>query len=272
MLTWRELVLFPEAGLAALDIAALNLACARNLPGSEGLEAGRCLALLDRWAAHVGRETDRSAGQFARDPAAFEGSWSFFRVLVLVTVMQEDLGVRYDPALVDRDDFFTQADNLFIHGPLRGRGGTCSSLPPLYVAVGRRLGYPLRLVATHSHLFARWDDLAAGERFNVECTSHGLNCHADDYYRTWPRPTTPEDVERYGLLVSQSPREELAGFLVNRGHCFLDNGRYGEAIEAFEWADALTERHRGYGSCVQYALGQWRDRWAESGTRGEESG
>ena len=32
----------------------------------------------------------------------------------------------------------------------------------------------------------------SGERFNVECTSHGLNCHPDDYYRNWPMPTMAE--------------------------------------------------------------------------------
>src|SRR5689334_14887125 len=104
MLAWERLIRIPEAERAALDVAAVNLACAEGLPGAEGLDVGRCLGVLDRWAAHVGRETECCAGQFARDPTAFEGSWAYFRALVLATVLQEDFGVRYDPALVDRDD------------------------------------------------------------------------------------------------------------------------------------------------------------------------
>ena len=33
------------------------------------------------------------------------------------------------------------------------------------MAVGRRLGYPLKLVTTKGHLFVRWE--GAGERFNI---------------------------------------------------------------------------------------------------------
>jgi hypothetical protein len=258
MLHWDRLIHLTDAALAAHDLAAVNLACAAGLPGAEDLDLARCLQVLDAWAGHVSRETARCTRQFRNDPAAFENSWAYFRVLVLVTVLQQDCGVRYDPALVDRDDFFSRAEHLFIHGVLQGQGGTCSSLPPVYVAVGRRLGYPLKLVQTHSHLFARWDDPESTERFNVECTAHGLNCHPDDYYRNWPRPTTSQDIVRYGWLVSQTPREDLAGFLVNRGHCLLENQQYPQAAESYAWACGLTSRHRGYENCKDAALVRWR--------------
>jgi hypothetical protein len=160
MMAWTELVPLPEAELAHLDFAAVNLACAAGLPGADGLDAPRCRAALDAWSAHVHSETLRAAHQFTSDPAAFEHSWAYFRTLVLVTVLQEDFGVGYNTGLVERDDFFSDAANLFLHGVLQGRGGTCSSLPLAYVAVGRRLGYPLRLVQTKNHVFARWDDAA----------------------------------------------------------------------------------------------------------------
>jgi hypothetical protein len=252
-----------EADLAGQDVAAVNLACAAGLPGAEALDVARCLARLDGWAGHVRRETARCAPQFRRDPAAFENSWSYFRVLVLATVLQQDCGVRYDSALVHRDDFFSNAENLFLHGVLLGRGGTCSSLPPVYMAVGRRLGYPLRLVQTGSHLFARWDDAATGEGFNVECTSHGLNCHPDDYYRTWPLPTTPEEVERCGWLVSLTPREELATFLANRGHCWQDNLRHCDAVESYAWAASIAPRQGGHEACLRAAVRRWREQLAQ---------
>jgi hypothetical protein len=259
MFSWNRLVNLTDAELAAHDIAAVNLACAADLPGTEGLDVESCRATLDSWAEHVGRETARCADQFRGHPEEFENSWAYFRVLVLATVLQEDYGVRYDPELIQRDDFFGRSENLFIHGVVQGKGGTCSSLPPVYVVVGRRLGYPLKLVQTNSHLFARWHDPAAGERFNVECTARGLNCHTDEYYRNWPLPTEPAEVARCGWLTSQTPREELAGFLANRGHCWLDNRQFRGAAVAYAWAVSLAPRHGGYSTCLAAALDRWRE-------------
>src|SRR5262249_29069691 len=252
----NQLVNLAENDLAAQDIAEVNLACAAGLPGAEELDVSRCLAVLDRWAKHVSRETIRCDPQFERDPAAFANSRAYFRILELFTVLQEDFGVCYNQALTARDDFFGSAHNLFIHGIIDGKRGTCSSLPPLYVAVGRRLRYPLRLVQTTAHLFARWEDADSAERFNIECTSRGLNCHTDDYYRTWPLPAPPAEVARCGWLRSQTPREELAGFLANRGHCWLDNQRFREAAEAYTLASSLAPQHAGYASCLAAAQTQ----------------
>ena len=43
---------------------------------------------------------------------------------------------------------FCQPEDVFIHGMIveGGKGGTCASMPVLYVAVGRRIGLPLYLV------------------------------------------------------------------------------------------------------------------------------
>src|SRR5262249_40585882 len=88
MLSWESLVCLTDADLAAHDVAAIDLACAAGLPGAEGLDVEQCLAMLDAWAQHVGQETARCAAQFERDPAAFDNSWAYFRVLVLATVLQ----------------------------------------------------------------------------------------------------------------------------------------------------------------------------------------
>jgi hypothetical protein len=256
-MNWLALVNLSATDLASLDTAQVNLACAAGLPGTDHLDAAATTRVLNAWAEHVQRETRRCAGQFQREPAVFENSWAYFRILVLATVLQQDCGVHYDSELIPRDDFFGDAANLFLHGILASKGGTCSSLPPLYVAVGRRLGYPLRLVQTSSHLFARWDDVETGERFNVECTSPGLNCHADDHYRVWPNATEPAEVERNGWLVSLTPREELALFLATRGHCWLAHRRFRDATEAYAWAHAMAPRQAGHGHCLMATLGQW---------------
>jgi hypothetical protein len=221
--------------MAGYDIAQINLRRALGLPGADNLEVSQSLRIVDHWANIVGRYTQQAARQFDRHPENYENSRPFFCLLTMVTAIQKGLGIGYNAELIDRDDFFADSRNLFIHGIILGRGGTCSSLPPLYVAIGRRLGYPLKLVSTKCHLFARWDE-PCGERRNLECACPGLNCYSDDHYREWPIPITPDEEERFGWLKSKTPSEEQALFLGIRGHCWLANGEFQRAAECYTLA------------------------------------
>jgi hypothetical protein len=227
------------------DIAALNLHCALGLPGSENVDIPACLRTLDDWAATIAHGTRRMMPKFSANPEEYNGSESYFRILIMVTVLQRNLGVRYNPECMTGPVDCTDPSNLFIHGVLQGHQGTCASLPVLYVALGRRLGYPLRLVGAKQHLFARWDD-PGGERFNIECTSQGLLCHPDEYYHRWPVPLTAVDLDRGYYLNSFSPSEELACFLAARGHCLRDHLRLPEALHAFESARQLAPQDPNY--------------------------
>jgi len=160
--------------------------------------------------------------------------------------------------LVDRDDFFHEPRNLFLHGVIESGRGTCTSLPTFYLAVGRRLGYPLKLVRTKSHRFARWE--GGRERFNIECTSHGFVSHPDEHYRTFPIPASSEEVCRFDLLKSKSPRQELAAFVADRGICLLDNGLHEEAAESFAWANELHPECHLHGSSFVATLNRWKSR------------
>jgi RHS repeat-associated protein len=231
------------------DVAEMNLLCATGLPGAEDLSVGRCLATLDAWARRVRRETDRHLYRFRRAPAEFKHSEGYFRMLMLVTVLQQDFGVRYNPDRIRGIDFRDSRD-LFIHGLLEEpHTGTCASMPVLYVAAGRRLGYPLKLVLTHGHIFARWEGADGRDRFNVECASWGMLSFPDEYYKTWPTPLTGEQVRTGRYLMSLGAAEELAVFAESRGHCLLDNGRIREARMAYEHAcrlDPLSPGHWGW--------------------------
>lgn len=112
--------------------------------------------------------------------------------------------------------------------------GTCSSIPVLYAALGRRLGYPLKLVTTKGHLFLRWE--SATERFNAEVTNQGLNRFEDHYYKRWPFEITDAEVQAEGYLESLSAAEELAVFLSIRGLCLMEAGRTRDAANAFAQA------------------------------------
>ncbi|MEM8738339.1 MAG: hypothetical protein AAGG38_07670 [Planctomycetota bacterium] len=164
---------------------------------------------------------------------------------MLAQVLQENLGARYNIKAVGN---FSFADLTmgFIHGMIPGLdqamadmpGGTCASMPVLYVAVGRRLGYPLKLVLTDSHVFARWDGLnhdnpAWRERFNCE-TTNGFHKFDDDYYRTWPFPVTEHEVRVNGFLKSLTPAGELALFMATRGHHAEDVHQLAFAARCYE--------------------------------------
>jgi hypothetical protein len=254
----QDLVCYSDADIAHRDVAELNLMCAVGLPGSEELDIGFCLRTLDRWAKRVRQDTKKNTWQFDRHPESFNYSWAFVRILNMVTVLQRDLGVHYRQELIDMDDarFFSRADHIFLHGVVKGFGGTCSSLPPVYVAVGRRLGYPLRLVLTKQHMFARWDD--GDERINIECTSRGLLCHTDDYYRDWPKPWADQEGEGYGYLRSLTPRQELAAFLENRCSVLFQQRRFREACTTMTVSAHLDPASVKHVDHLQFMAARWR--------------
>jgi hypothetical protein len=243
-------------------VAVVNLAVALGLPGWEQIDTGYCLETLDRWAEAVREYTDRVYPHFQRAPERYENSEAYFRVLVLITVLQRDLGVRYNPEKTAADAPFETSDS-FIHGVIQGPGGTCATLPVVYAAVGRRLGYPIKLVTARvgdiaTHYLARWDGW--GERFNVEASAQGLRCPQDDYYRTGRYAITPE-VERQGrYLVSRTPREELAGFVFERAMVWAGAGNSRRCAEGLAWACSLDSENELYRNTLQFRLVEWT-RW-----------
>lgn len=114
-------------------------------------------------------------------------------------------------------------------------------MPVLVVAIGRRLGYPLKLVRTKAHLFARWD--APGERFNVEVTGRGWNPHPDSHYREFPFPFTKEEEQANRYLESLSAAETLATFLGVRAACLTHHDRRAEAQDLLK---TVTRIYRLY--------------------------
>lgn len=243
----ENLLDLPAKQLANVDIAEMNLLCAIGLPGGERLDIDHALATLDQWTLRVKFETERHLYR-AHDPRwadHYRHSEAYLRAEFLVQVLCEDLAIKYN--LAARGNFdFDDSRVAFIHGmiPAPGQsftdtpGGTCASMPVMITAVGRRLGYPLKLVTTKGHLFVRWDgpshsNPAWRERFNMEVTN-GFNSYEDDYYKTWPFKLTEEQIKANRYLVSLTPAEEFAEFLAARGHCGLDNGQIAFAARCYE--------------------------------------
>ena len=88
------------------------------------------------------REYTREAwGDYLRDPEQFGSERGLFKFLCMVTVIKhpKGIGVRYQENAIGNFNFADSRDDL-LHGLLTRRLGTCTSLPVLFVAIGRRLG------------------------------------------------------------------------------------------------------------------------------------
>jgi len=229
---------------AGLDLARTNLLCAVGLRGSESLQVEAALALLDTWVLRIRSETDRYLFQFIEKPQDYQNSEAYYRVLMMVTVLQQDLGVHYNMARVNDPDF-TNAQDVLIGGMLgSANGGTCSSMPVLYTAVARRLGYPVKLVKGKEHLLCRWDGPWRGkqERFNIEGAGRGMNNFPDEHYRKWPHPISQAEVDRGAYLRSLLPAEDLAVCLASRAYVLEANGDIVGAGKLYARAAELDPR------------------------------
>ena len=234
--TLERLLSLPPEQLAQVDIAEMNLLCATGLPGAEDMDIEKCLAKLDQWAQHVKHETERHLYRLTdpryKDHAEhYQHSEARFRAEWLISVLQRDIGLHYHAGFVPQDvdvPPFKTAKETFLHGLMdnddahKAFGGNCVSLPVAYAAVGRRLGYPIKLVSSKEHVFCRWEGMdnpnpAWRDRFNFDGAGAGFSIDPDEFYLSWPRPTTPEIAKMGDWLTSLTPAKELALFLLSRG-------------------------------------------------------
>jgi Transglutaminase-like superfamily len=245
--------------LARFDLAEVDLVCATGLPGSERLDIPASLAWIDRAAAWTARQTQATFDRFADGPETYDHSEGIFRTVAMMNVLWRGLGVHYNRERVDDPETLTDSRDDFIHGIIEGHGGTCASLPVLLASIARRLGYPLKLVTTARHLFARWDD-PGGERFNIEINESGLNTHPDEHYLIWPvdiRGTKWETETKF--LRSLTPREEVAYIWAKRGHNLRAYGRLREAVDCFATACSIVTDDRLRDLCLWGLLKQRRE-------------
>ena len=266
-----ELLALSPAELEHCDIARMNLLCAESLPGAEHLNVDEDLAMLDRWAEGIHSEAQRNYHHFREDPAYFYNSENFYRMLMMAVVLYEDFHVRYNPKWMESpetmrldDGFGSDSSDILIHGLIGPqRLGTCSSMPVLYVALARRLGYPVKLVTTKTHLFLRWD--GPTERFNMDATGKGLSEYSDAYYKQWPFPVTEAEMKEDGYLQSLTSAQELSVFLTMRGLCLRQAGRLEEALAAHAAAFKLEPYWRGN----QYLLAEAKQALATRQTQAQ---
>src|SRR5258708_2783906 len=134
MYHWYELAQRSENDLGGIDIAEVNFACAAGLPGTEGMDIPFCLQRIDDLEQYVKDETARKWYLFENRPEQYGNSEAFFRVLIMILTLQQDCGIRFNPAKIPLDVPFYPEDT-FLFGIFQGDGGTCASLPVLYTSI-----------------------------------------------------------------------------------------------------------------------------------------
>lgn len=251
-MTFQQWEWITEEQFSSQDVAELNLMAAVGLPGSEDLNVVTLLRKLDGWAKLVAVGTSNAMKCFHN--REYRGVTPCrFRMMALVTVVQRNLGVHYKLPFSEGEYDASDSRDLFLHGPLTGHGGTCATMPILYVAIGRRLGYPLKLVEAKQHLFCRWDE-PNGSRFNIEATSPGFRDPPDEYYLERPQPLTVADLATGRYLKNLNARQEAALFLGERGNCALDNLDVSTALDAFDIAARLDSAKKSHANGVAVGL------------------
>jgi hypothetical protein len=228
-----ELLGLDQNGLCGCDIALLNLACAEGCPGSENVKMAACLKTLDEWASKVAAVTERRLPEFQAKPDEYGSSEGQFRMHVLASVVREDLGVRLDVEN-PRSPTAARPTDRFISGIFSDeKRGTPASMPVLYVALARRLKYPVHLALPEGRILVRWQGAEGQDRFNLDCSGAGLKFLGD------------EDLAKSTPATRMIPRpltsaEEFAVFLSWRGQWLEKAGRLREAQLAYAHAHFLT--------------------------------
>ncbi len=246
----KTTLLIAEKPNDPLNLARVNLLCAKGLPHSKNIDIEKCLDILKKMAAKVKSTTNQYLYKYKSAPKDYYDSEAYFKMLTLITVLQQDFGIKYNPDLISinpsieelRKPFTNDSRDVFLHGMLTGKNqGTCASMPVLYLIVGRMLGYPLKLVSSKAHLFLRWDD--EHETINLEATGRGLTIHPDNYYRKFPFVITPEEEKYKYFIQSMSPREELAVFLESRAGILRALGKMQEVKYLYERILEINPKH-----------------------------
>lgn len=199
------------------------------------------------------RESRRNFHRFTERPEEYRNSLAYYRMGMMGTTLVQDMGIQYNPKFEEAqrrenldartvrewDVLYSDSRAVFLHGLLAGqRHGTCSSMPFLYAAIGRRLGYRVNVAARKYHLYVRYEE-ENGDHLNMEATENqGFATPSDAEYRDdkLTPAMTEEEIHGCGWLRPLSNKETLGLCLTIRAWCLRSMKRYDEEIATLEHA------------------------------------
>jgi tetratricopeptide (TPR) repeat protein len=248
----------------------MNLLCATELPGAEGLDISSHLRRLSFITEYIRKETARDLPRYRVNPRWIYKnenlqSENAFRIAHLATAMQGEFKMHYDArflrdpnknAKVNWRTAFADSRAILIHGLLgEKRAGIFTPISVVGVAIGRRLGYPVYLTGRPHYDFVRWD--GEGEWFNAEILDGG--CHIvreNDGYHKWPQAMRPEEVQSGCFLKNFSPADELALCLFCRAWVLESNFRFEDSLPVWAKCCFLAPKNPEYARRARNAVGE----------------
>ena len=241
----RDFIGKSDASLATVDPLELNLLVAREIPACCDLVVAEYQCIADAWAADLATQLATFEDQFHVSPAAWKDDIRFFRLGVLCWYVAEVLGIRYRDDQRDLQSVsYTDPGDLFLHGVMDTRQGTCGNMAALHVELAWRLGWPLHLACAGPHIFCRYDD---GQVVHtVECTNNsqgGFQSHPDEHYQE-SRGVPDVAIECGSDLRALTPRQMFGLFVGLRGRYREDTGLLTEAETDYLLARTLFPENR----------------------------
>ena len=260
-------VVEPGGQLDSADLVELNFTVARGIPSLQALDIARYCRIVDGWTERFARVLPDMEARFLQTPGKWKNDIRFFRVGMLAGFLGHEIGLRYkDEQKQARSVRYTNPSDLFLNGLIDSGEGTCASMPVLHVAISRRLGWPVSLVAVKSHFLSRYEDEEVYH--NIEATDTHPGSFASDPDEAYiKRFKLPQKALSSGSDLRKLTMREMLGIFVSfRARHFADVGELGRADEDYALARVLAPKHR---QTYLSALGPMLQRGARLFEQGE---
>jgi tetratricopeptide (TPR) repeat protein len=225
--------------ISQIDLTTLSLSCLGGLPDTDGIDLDQARSRIDKLAALVKDKTAAAEKIMLSENPKFKDSPEY-RALMLVGTLQDDFNYAHEtfqtsaiPRPPVDDQGKNRPEDMFFHGGANQVEGPEIDNPILFVAVGQKLGYPVKLVAAPGHLFARWETPDGKTLFDIEETPDTMRPRYNDYYRKRKIPNSDKVVKEGHFFQSLTPLQAFAVMLQARGNCLQNLGRTAEADEAY---------------------------------------
>ena len=253
--TVAQLMTLSDAELEKVDVLEMNIAVARDIPGLEKLDYDHYRSIVDGWTEQFRSFLPTVEPTFHQSPQKYKNDINFFRLGMLAQFLDQQVGVTYVPeqkqAQIDArktgrnvEIRYTNPGDLLLHGLIDTKRGTCGTMPPLHVAIGRRMGWPVGLACTNSHFICRYDD--GKTHYNIEATDTGRGGFAEgsDQQYMQQEGVTKKAVDCGSDLRKLTGREMLGLFVAARARHFDDTNNTDLAARDYALAHTLAPNNR----------------------------
>ncbi|HUT60288.1 MAG TPA: transglutaminase family protein [Phycisphaerae bacterium] len=226
----------------------MNLAVAREIPGCENLDYQYYKQVVDKWADDVRNHLTIAEANFRKAPQLWRNDINFCRLGALATYLTRRVGVRYakkysQEQKAGKNSKYKEPGAVLVHGLIDDLHGTCANMPVLYVAIARRLGWPVSLACVGPHFVCRYDDGKVHHNIETTYTGSGFVEETDQEYMKDVK--LPQKAATTGSdFRSLSGREMLGVFIGLRARYYWDTEQFDAAERDYCLARALFPNHR----------------------------